>query len=613
MRLVKIRDGRSSMDRTATYQELISNYVFPNGKPSKFIPGNYYTVGDFVYVVDDNNYATIYECISSGTSDTVSSANWRVVTLENDIRKIVEEYLGIVTKSAYVVDFTHTGYSEDDIKVVINDGTHTIKLPDDYNFDDHITLFINGLYKSKDLGDYSIVKIDGKYYIQLASGEDWNNSTVALNIDKPANHNAKLFGYVDTLPSTIVDTTIYFSLDHSIMDHSSTFELYHDGILVPDNMYNVVRLEEDGLLLLEISDSYGRVVTDEMIDAFVLSITTSRSASIKINRDVYHIDIDEDFECYRVELDDSITDTENIKVYIDHELLPYNSVYIADGVLSITRLENYGTIGKTMHIINDVYDVEMLTVKANSESIIVESGETAIPIPIINYDESVHDILVFKESGIYVSRSRYYVKDGYAMFYPHDDSLIEGETLYFQIFNEDESVSIRSKLIEYTDTTNSSINIPTSFNDVYETFLLFKSNGLYIPETSYRISSDRSKILFNEGTDIGEGDILEFVFNQYLGGGTNTITKISNSAAISDNTIQLPINNYNSSRYKIMLFNNTTGAYIDSSRYSISDKFVLTVEDGTGISQGDNLDIYFVVNLPSKISINTVKLEVMSL
>lgn len=607
MRLVKIKDGRS-IDRSASYQELVTNYIFPSGKPRKFIPGEYYAVGDVVYIINDENYAVLYQCDVPGIYDKITNNNWHNLTATEEIMVKIRQYLGSQEEDYKSMKFSHSGYGIGDL--TINENGNLI-LPESYSTDDHVTFFLDSEYQSQDLGDYDILKENGRYVIRSNNIVITSATDYVVNITKPINHNAKLVGYCDYNPTTIDKTELFFVVDDAIIKNSMKFDLYVMDRLVPvqDYTYQIV---DDSFIAIDMSESnYSEEYLENCnVGDIVLATTTSRSSSIVIDRQSYCYIISSDVECYRIDID-RYMDTENVHVYINDRPIPNDYVHISDGVLSITNDAFYGTVGNTVTIISDTYDVSINTIKAKSESIVVGANEYKIPIPIINYDETVHDIIIFKESGIHVSRSRYYVKDGYVVFYDHDTSLVPGESLYFQVFNEDNSVSISSKIVPVEDSTK--IMIPSNYNGTIESFLLYRLNGTYINKTLYKISEDGTYISLSPELVLDEDECLEFVFNDYLDQYTSTITKIGSAVLTTDNVVQLPINHYDSTMYNTIVFNNQLGSYIDNSRYSVSEDGILTITDGTGLSAGDSIDVYVIVNLYNQIGVNALSMSIASL
>ena len=607
MRLVKIKDGRST-DRSASYQELITNYIFPNGKPRKFIPGEYYAIGDVVYTINNENYAILYQCDVPGTYTEITNKYWHNMTESEEIMSKIRQYLGLQDDESKVMEFSHTGYGTGDLTVT-DDGK--IILPESYSTDDHVEFFLRGHYQSQDLGDYTIVKNNGRYVIE-SNIESMDSSTdYVVNIVKPLNHNAKLLGYCDYNPTTVDDHELFFMVDDAVVKNSVKFDLYIENVLVPAQEYTYQVVSNGNFIAIDLGESeYVETIKICSPNDIKLVTTSSRSSSILIDRQSYQYEIKSDVECYRLDIDRYI-DTENIHVYINNVAIPNGCIYVSDGVLSITEEEYYGRVGDIVTIISDTFDVSINTIKAKSESIVVGANEYKIPIPIINYDEDIHDIIIFKESGIHISRSRYYVKDGYVVFYDHDTSLVPGESLYFQVFNEDNSVSISSKIVPVEDSAK--VMIPTNFDGMVESFLLYRVNGTYINKTLYKISEDGTYISLSPDLVLDEGECIEFVFNDYLGQYTNTLTKVGSAVLSTDNVVQLPINHYDSTMYNTIVFNNNLGSYIDNSRYSVSEDGVLTITDGTGLSAGDSIDVYVIVNLYNQISVNALSMSIASL
>lgn len=604
MRLVKIKDGRS-IDRSASYQELVTNYIFPSGKPRKFIPGEYYAVGDVVYIINDENYAVLYQCDVPGTCDKVTTNNWHNSTVTEEIMMNIRQYIDLQDECK-TVEFSYSGYGTGDLMIVDDN----IILPESYSTDDHVTFFLDDEYQSQDLGDYDILKENGRYVIRSNKTVLYSDTNYVVNITKPTNHNAKLLGYCDYNPTTIDEDELFFVVDDAIIKNSMKFDLYVMGSLVPakDYTYQIV---DDSFIAIDMSQSnYTSIANNYGPQDIVMATTTSRSSSILINRESYNYTISNDIECYRIDID-RYMDTDNVHVYFNDRAIPNDYIHILDGVLSITDDAFYGSVGNTVTVISDTYDVSINKIKAKSESIVVGVNEYKIPIPIINYDETVHDIIIFKESGIHVSRSRYYVKDGYVVFYDHDTSLVPGESLYFQVFNEDNSVSISSKIVPVEDSTK--IMIPSNYNGTIESFLLYRLNGTYINKTLYKISEDGTYISLSPELVLDEDECLEFVFNDYLDQYTSTITKIGSAVLTTDNVVQLPINHYDSTMYNTIVFNNQLGSYIDNSRYSVSEDGILTITDGTGLSAGDSIDVYVIVNLYNQIGVNALSMSIASL
>ena len=332
----------------------------------------------------------------------------------------------------------------------------------------------------------------------------------------------------------------------------------------------------------------------------------SRSHAINMKLTNMDISVGEDVNKYRNDLGNMLNlEDDNFLLYKNKLRIPTVKGYVHEGVLSITDDEYYAEVGENFTLSYLELSVILEEVSRNYDTMeIVPTDRTIFPIPILNYDNSIHDVLVFKTSGIHVSRSRYYTKDGYIMYYEHDDSLASGETLMVQMFNEDQAVNIISRIVTFGG--NLEVKIPLdSFDKTNMSFILFDSAGQYIPSTKYKID-EKNNLVFRSGYQPEIGTKLEFIFNVYTSTYTNTVTKLDTITLKNDNEFELPLKSYDDKWYTCVLFNNRTGCYIDKSKYTISEDRILRIIDGTGVVAGDSVDLYTVRTFEKYISVASV-------
>lgn len=605
MKAIKIEDGYNSERRDVTGLELLLRYIFSSRYPKKFEPGDY-KIGDYVYVVNEDGSITIYECQKTGHYDRLDTRYWIAVDITTMIKNSVSEELMLMsTEEEFPILFQYSDYTTQDLteygrnieETTWDNGSvsvpaTTFRLPKTYTYDSHVDIFSEGKYISSN--DYDIVKKGHQYWVKFHSVI----REPEILIMTPKNHNAKLFGYVD-IPVVPVNGEVIIPLGEHGINNAYIYHLYTNKGLLCDYT-NITSSDTDGILTIK--------GIPESIPSVMVSFMYSRSKAIKMVMHTCIIPVKERVNQYRNDLGNTLNlEENNFWLYQDNERIPSTKGYVHEGVLSITDDEYYAELGSTMVLRYLELSVDLNLATRNYDVMeVVPTDRTIFPIPILNFDNSVHDLIMFKASGIHVSRSRYYPRDGYVFYYEHDDSLSSGDTLMVQVFNEDSSVNICSRIITFEGNGNMTVPIPLdSFDKNMMSFILFDSAGQYISQSRYRLD-EKNNLVFRSGYAPADGTKLEFIFNTYNSNYTNTVTRLDTVMLKTDNEFEIPLNSYDEDSYIIILFNNKTGCYIDKTNYTIGEDRIIRIHSGTGVPSGSSVDVYTIKTFDRYISVGSV-------
>lgn len=585
MKIRKLYSGANAK-RTATSGELLSQYVFSNGLPIKFKP-KLYMRGDYAYIVEPSGMITIYQCLKSGEYDKVDLYNWRVADLETLIQDCIDRAFGNQSLD-YRVDFDYNVYKTGELETSIK----RIMLPigiDEYT---KFWLFLDGSYVSLDLEEYKIIKDKCISYIET----DREFADFVLYTIKPKNQNSRIISFNDMRPSSVTEEEgiIHVYIPAEVLGDNYAMLLYVNGKYVSE-FTSEYDEETDTIILL--LDPEAEITTVSKYD-YTIATIVSRSEYIKIYSFSQNAMIISNIDRYRMELPCPQTDGLLPLIFDNGKPIPNDVLSIRDTVISVMDEAYYANIGDVIDASHMIFVVEKDAPTENA-SIVVNEFERHIPIPIINYNDAKTDVLVFRNTGTLLSNSRYYVHDGSIHLYEHETSVKGGETLQFQLFNKDESVAVRSTI--FSVRADKTVIVPTVIDEVLKNsqFLLFRTDGTYISKEKYTV--DGEILTFTEDTDISYGDKVEFVYNYYAEDITNTLTKVITTKVRVENQFILPFRTYQPDTDSVILFNGTTGLFINKDNYVVEKDGVVNITGGTTVSEGDVIDVYVLRNLKSSV------------
>ena len=592
MKLIKLHSG-SNPNRIASASELMSQYVLGGKTPQKFTSGKFYSEGELVYTIESTG-VIIYLCGKSDIYNEINPKYWSSVNIDTTIRNIVDDALvGVLPKTNNTISFTYIAYTNENLEK----STKRIFLPDslDLNLVHASMLFLDGKYVSYDLGEYDIVYDNGMKYIDTSIDFD----TFILYIVQTNNRNSRLVSFMDLRPTSITteNDTLSLYIPGDVIPNDYVTMIYINGKYVSADKYTVSVDTTTDTLLFTFVNYNGELPSKK--DDITISVITSRSKHISISGLDISVQIRTETEKHRIDLPDGTEIYSYPLAFKDGLAFPYDKVVVSDDVLSIVNNKYYGEIGSTYSVlsfkfaIDDTYDL-------TSNTIAVDYNENNIPIPIINYGNS-SDLMVFRKAGSLISRDKYYIDDGYMKLYDIDTGIISGDLLRFKLVNSDETISLRSKInkVSYDKT----IDLPNDKLTTYD-ILLFTVTGTYIGKQYYTVSN--GVITLSNECNLNPDEMVEIVYNSYNREYTKSIVRIVSTSIISKNVFKVPINTFDKNRDIIMVFNGTTGLYIDSDKYTVSDDGTVTLNDGADLSTGDVIDVYISRCFSSYIYISSI-------
>lgn len=625
MRKIKIQD---LSNRPVTNVELMTRYVFGDNYPTKFIPGDTYDVGDYVYTINDNGTITVYYCLIGGEHRVIDDYNWCVANIPAMVLRLLEEYIesGIVkiNTSEIITDDDNT-----DEEVMVSDSfsyktfrnppyerqdnTFIFKLG--FNYDPlyhNVTVWVNR--KRISCLDNDCVVLDGRtgsiILNQMQISDDLTTADIVINVLFKTSPESRLLYNDETVPERIVvDSsvlTMYVNTLNMDMSKSCVFDLYYKGIYISELYYSFRYNTDTEQYIITLPqttiNTFGINVTDDQLSVkdFKIDFTASISSEVTIlKNDISRTIVD---QVNRFHLDMKYTDFANIseihQAYGNGKLIANTDLVLYNSTAHIEDEEYYLNAGDTFIIsyknimINSVFDNDMEETNSLTEPVIVNqifADLKRIPLPFLDFDVDKNTLMVFNQYGYHVSSTRYYVKDNILTFYPHDESIHYEDTLTFQLLNNDYSVGSYMKTVAVTEYgMENGIKLALAgFDKKVFDLLLFTTQGMYITSDMYEVDYDKLKL--KPEAPVVVDDTLEFVFFEYIKPYTNTTITLHTTRASSQTTLELPFN-YLGTRDTILLFQ-SDGMYIDSSRYNISTSGVVTLTSGTNFKENERIDI----------------------
>lgn len=575
MKLELIHNG-SNNRRQVPISELLNNFVFGGLNPRRFVSGETYAAGDYVYEVSQSGQSIVYLCINSGSYERIDTTNWLPASVTSMISQQLDMRLGDLWKSSTRVDFTYDTCVTGDLEI----SNGRIKLPDTCTEYSQLILFLNGTYVSSDLGDYMITLKSHMKYIETT----WDFDDYLLYVMTPKNHAARLIRTSDMNPTSasVTDGILSIYIPRELQINSYALNVYVDGLYISPKNYYVNYDETTDMIEIRFNRK-SDLPTD--IKRYVISVLSSRSPDITINETSMVLPIQTTMNRYRI---DNLSNSEKIYdcplVFCGGKALPSNNFTIQNNAMSVMSSDYYGEIGETYAITSYQFTIASDPSIYTFGSIVVDADEKRIAIPIIGYDESM-DILLFRKAGTLINKNRYYIHDGSVSLYDHDDSIHEGDLLSVRVLNSDPTVSSCSMIT--TVRADRTIAIPEELEN--SQFLMFSTDGRYIGKHLYNTTTGLISLI-NE-CELNYGDTVEIVYNNYTDGYTRTVTKVTSSIVTTENKFILPVKVY-SPDDNFIIFNATTGYAIQPSNYQISATGIVTITDGTSVEVGDSVDVY---------------------
>ena len=612
MRLVKIQDLSS---RPITSIELVSSYLFGDTMPKEFMP-RHYTAGEYTYRVNSNGTVTVYYCLTTGYYTTIDKDNWTVASVPDIVSKLLADY---VNTSKDISDkevvqsgkYSYKTYTDKDGLICRDD---MVTLPFTYDhLRHHIEVYVNDIRKSELNGEYVFVDANT---IQLSRSLT-SRDIVAIDVLFKEDEASRLIYTLEYHPTSVEllsDNTKVFMVEvpEHLTEKSLVFDVYANGLYVSDSYYTYYYDPSSNAYIIKISNKFDTGIALEDINVV---FTCSLSKEVTITKtDVKHIVMSDPAQ---FQLDMKYTDFKDISIiyntYREGYLIPNNATVIQNSKVNITDEEYYLNPAETLVvtykniIVNSIFDNDHEASDDYHEVVYVteEQEETKqIPVPFVGFDPDCNTLLVFKGSGYLVSSTRYYIKDGVLTFFPHDDSIVEGDKLIFQIINNDNSVCGYTKVVTLTqDDLDNGIKLDQRGFDVHKFDpIVFTTTGMYIPNTDYTISNGVLKLTTTSGISVG--DTLELVLFEYIKTASNTMMRLYDNKVSSSTEVTLPFS-YNENTDNIIILR-PSGMYVDKSRYVIKPSGLVELTSGTPFNKDEIVDIALIRTFKQPESLLTI-------
>lgn len=613
MRLTKIQDLSK---RPITNVELVSRYLFGDNFPTEFKAGDY-KAGDYAYQIKSNGIPSVYYCTESGHYELIDS-KWVIATVPAIIMKFIEDAVknGITVNIDDISELKQSGLYKFNTYVgtdlLLEKSSKILLLPIEYDKNLYeIELYVNGLRKSVINGDYTIsgTTINTK---DVLSKTDDIVLTILTKCDPAARLIYNMEVNADNVTIDASGTIVTVPVPYHTIDKSLVFDLYMNGEYISQNDYTFTFDAVNYSYVIMLSNE---ITPDSNPTHYNFVFTCSMSKEITIVKN----DIDKicEDDPNRFQLDMKYTDFNDISIiynsFNNGKIIPntatifYNSTaHIVNDKYYLTKTSKY-TVSYKNIIINSIFDDDNEITNNLQEVVYVadyQAKAKQVPIPFVEYDKDVNTLLVFKGDGYLVSSTRYYVKDNILTFFPHDNSLVAGDRLVFQILNNDYSISsyMKTVTIKSDDITNG-IKLPLlDHDDKLFDILLFDTSGMYISSDKYLLNN---KIVnFKDTSTIKPGDNMEFVMFDYITPRTNTTMRLYHTNVSSDTQVMMPFA-YSGDTDNILLFQ-SNGMYIDRSRYTITEDGIITLISGTHFNVPDVVDIFLFRKYYDSMEVSTV-------
>lgn len=474
------------------------------------------------------------------------------------------------------------------------------------NFDpEHhfMDLFVNGRYVSKNTYEYN--KLTNEITL---SGYVEANSKVFYIIYEYQNHNIKLFLHYDVdvtldnqeYPDMVKSFPIPY--DPSVLTTTKYFEMYRDGYLVDVDTYSIDYVNNT------ITMDEGRAIPKGT--KLVFSFIASYTRCLTVNRLVYTMPTTLRGR-FRTDLNETLFNKNKhiVRLFCNGGYVADTDYVVSRNVISITSQENYHPERSTKTVILREYKIvtgydEKELQKTNTEEFFVNVPVAKdTPIPILDFHEDNTSFGLFKENGVFVNSAKYYVDNGDIKFYDHDKGLEQGDILNFNVTEKEGSIREFSIFVELTEKNQTHIVIPLeNFEKRKVTFMLFRSEGVYISYNKYIVENGNVVITYPMRFD--PGDVLEFRFLEYISD-TRYIRKRATEEIMVDaqKELTIPWNDYNPETDNILLLR-SDGIYIGKNRYTINyNTGKITINSGSIMTYGKWVDFILNRTLPEPIPV----------
>lgn len=348
------------------------------------------------------------------------------------------------------------------------------------------------------------------------------------------------------------------------------FDLYVNHQFVPMDQVTIEMDDKNGFWVTDWPGKQGASTDFDLTFAFCYSVSNEivllkqdLTTTVQYKNDKFIVDMTPV---------DFVNSFQEVHAYVNDRVFDPTQYVLNSGRMNIPSTDEYLSEGDEVKFSVWTYilaDYASNTTRHNSQSVPVLVDDTVnCVIPFLGYDENLYDILVFNDAGVYLSYVKWYVKGYDLQYFEHDDGISWGNILDFRLIDKDSSVLMQNQYIRVEEDGQEVFNLEFD-PGVFAFYLMFNTNGEYIPLRKYSIEDGIMKLRSDEAIVHG-GDILEFIGFRYVEDMTSTafsyqvITPGTDKQSIFNN----PYSDYDPNTDSLLIFNHE-GMYIGERFYSI--------------------------------------------
>ena len=639
MKLVKLQ---SLSNRPVTNIELLTKYVFGSSFPSKFVNNKYYDAGDYVYNVSNTGDLQLYYCTKAGTYDIITNDGWVNSTIPSVVQNVVNNYIvennildgvsgsnttnttGSTSNSSgfngtdlkvdakYLDVNTYIGnpdgyqyvtYEHDDVNATVSTGTGTAQLPFKYDPNLHrVEVFVDGYRLFESNNDYTI----NSKTVTIKNSKVTANSKITINVFNKFDSGSKLVHNIE-IKSTAVNIvnnqcTLTIPLSSKYIEKSLVFNIYYTNRYVTEEYYTYSYDSNAQAYKVVIDLTKCKFIpTSATKNDFVADFMMSLSKEVYLVKHDILEEITTDNEKLNIDL--KYTDFNKIQnihnCYDDGLLIPSSAITFYNETVHITD-SNYAiksnnfVISYVLVLFTSIYDSDFDGNNDFVDEVVMPQEfvqNRKLPVPFIGFNRENGDMLLFNESGKYISNSNYYVDTTCMVnFYP-SVTLAEGNKILFALIDNDYSIHNYTRQIQLTTyDIDHGIKLPClDFDQDAFDIMIFKSTGEYIPSIKYTLS-DTNWLTFHGDAELKASDKIDIVMMEYCASRTKSLMRRFSIVPEITTSMQLPFTFYQNDD-NVLIFNHN-GILINPKNYTITKTGVLTFKNDATVTAKQPVDVF---------------------
>lgn len=600
MKSVLIRDT-STMPKTALH--VLMKFIFSgesgtsNNVPGLFVPGKEYQIGDLVFTVDEDGNIHIWRALGSGASEECGPPNWEEYNLQRHLmnfQNTLEEYSGIAARIGNQVYEPH----------------HLI-YPEFKKAEDHI----NDLEIGDWLAPYSYyeVFIDGKLIPNTAWTLDAHSFTftaeylekvpdtcdLTIRINTAVSIIARLINRIQMTVTAPDKKGVVIPYPQYVEDYDIRTEVYINGKYVPNKDYTIdIKPNEDGTTTRTISEWQGETADSyEIILNYIYSVSTD----VMILQDEFDRTIIDERESFKLDLTNVgyVNKLQEIKLFHDGELIDPGRYVLMRYYAAFVKQEYYLLMNSRItapvytYLLPEYEEGEIRHYSQTTPAML--NGEFRFTVPFLRYDPTAHDVMIFNDSGAFLSDIKWYIDDCDIVFFEHDVALSAGDRIDFRMVNDDSTVTMQS--FYFTAGVEGQHQFASTIEwSQFSMIMVFTTSGMYIPEK--KVSFQGTTVVLDDSVELLLYERIQVVTFRYIYKETKTTyqRKVVNIEQDETQTIKNPFTDFSQSTDALYIFT-SNGKYVGERFYEIEDDNITLHLTGDPVNFGDYVEITLIRNL----------------